>query len=222
MASLLGLQQTFPDTTAFTTVSYDAFTHIFSASAPGNSATVNLLSSSTVDYDILDDNLGSAYNLSVKLTAAGAIDNTGSNTFTLYGDAYDDATLSTPMPGSNPNQPWLTGTVTGFGFSTSSGPPFQFQAVVSNITGDAASLFGSQVGIILFDTGNWPNPFTGSFAANFNSGNLHVTSDLFPVPEPSTGILFLIGLGSAGFFCRRRGSRLSNRSALGGSVRTRC
>jgi hypothetical protein len=91
----------------------------------------------------------------------------------------------------------LTGTLTNFGFANGGGDFFQF---LVNITGgDLAHYYNGKMGIQV-DANN--SGFTGSFLTNFASGDSDTTSDnasLTVVPEPSTGLLILVGLASLGF-----------------------
>ena len=135
--------------------------------------------------------------LTVPLTAAGAM--SGPGTFTIGQGS------SPTIPGGGP---LLTGTVTQFGFQESS--PFQlFDFIATDVTGDAASLGFSPTVAIALGAGSWQSghAFSGSFAADFHNTGFGAL-DLFPVPEPSSVALALIGLAAMGAFVGRRSSIL--------------
>jgi len=91
----------------------------------------------------------------------------------------------------------LTGDLTAFGFPDAGGDPLEFLFDVTG--GDAAGLFGPNVGIILSDSG-----FNGTFASNFkNTGNGRNMAAPVATPEPGSLLLMLTGLGAL-FGLRKR------------------
>ncbi|MBI1927243.1 PEP-CTERM sorting domain-containing protein [Candidatus Poribacteria bacterium] len=169
----------FPDIMAdFIDVTYDAGTHAFSAMGFA---------------ETLDDD-GSVppetiTGITKTFTLSATIDNLGvlqpGGTLTILGKVpslvFNSGTL-------------LTGDLTAFGFPNAGGDPLEF---LFNVTGgDAAGLYGSVGGVILSSSG-----FGGSFATNFDNlgglgpGNGNGVADVAPIPEPSTILLFMTGLG---------------------------
>ncbi len=96
----------------------------------------------------------------------------------------------------------LTGNLTDFGFATGATGPLEFLFDVTD--GDAAGLYGPTGGIIISVlSGDFP----GNFSADFSAGSGAVT-DIASVPEPSTALLLLTGLGAL-FAFRRYGAQES-------------
>ncbi len=152
------------------TYTYDSAT-LGSLNAVGKAVTLNSL------YPIVSDgfDLSMTLNPTTGAFISGTLDITGA----IPSLSYSGPTL-------------LTGTLSDFGFTTSSEPlEFIFTATGGELK---SGLFPSQVGVVLNDTA-----FPGSFASSFETSALRTTSDSYAVPEPScfvSGIaLMLSGLG---------------------------
>ncbi len=103
----------------------------------------------------------------------------------------------------------LTGNLTDFGFKPAGGDPLEFLFNVAS--GDAAGLYGTTAGVILSGTN-----FGGSFAVDFDNliagipgTGSGVSNTAPPIPEPSTILLLMIGLGVVGgcSVLRKRGKQ---------------
>lgn len=171
-AAMIGLTPSFPDiTTGFIDVSYDSTTHVFAAT--GYSGSIEL--TGTPPPDVFPS--GYLYSITASIDNAGVVHGGTFNiSGTITGSPVNTGTL-------------LTGSLTQFGFNQTGGDIFEF---VFDVTGgDLAGFAGHRAGVILDaqDTG-----FTGSFASSFSNGDDGIgVSDTFPVPEPATICLLLLG-----------------------------
>ncbi len=160
---------------------FSAFTDVFYDSE------AQLFDSFGFAFELDDDGVGAPEPISgglISITAA--IDNSGNAT---AGSLVINGTVSTLGYNSGT---LLTGNLVDFGFINGGGDPLEFLFDVTG--GDAASLYGSTAGVIMSYTG-----FTGSFISsfsNFSDGVSDTSSNplSFPVPEPSTIGLFILGI----------------------------
>jgi len=176
-ATPLGLMSTTPDiTSGYIEVTYDAGTDAF------------LASGFALTYD---DGSGPVNILSTPAwTLSATIDSSG----VLSGGTLSIGTL-------------LSGTLTDVGFVDGSAGALEFLFDVTG--GSYAGAYGSTGGVIL----GAPNGWTGSWASSFdNVGGLTgyglgegVASTFSVVPEPSTALLFALGISALGWGGRRRG-----------------
>jgi hypothetical protein len=180
-AALLGLTSQPPDITAgFTLVSYDATTDVFTAT--GFATNLDLDGDAPPDYNITGSN--TQFDIIATVNSSGVA---SAGTLVIQGKVSEVSATSGTL---------LTGTLSQFGYSTVAGGEI-FEFVFAVTGGDLASSFGPSAGVILDanDTG-----FGGNFTSDF-SNNGFGTSDTFPIPEPATVSLLL--LGGAGVACRR-------------------
>ena len=192
-AALLGLTKATPDLlSGFVDIVYDANLDLFTASGfaleldDDGVGAPEAIAGGTFDITATIDGSGNA--TAGSLTIGGTIASLGFNSGTL-----------------------LTGTVSAFGFTAIGGDPLEFIFTVTG--GDAASLYGTDAGVILSDAG-----FTGSFASNFDNGGIGAgVSDTIPVPVavPEPDALWLFGLGLLGLtgFAWRGPRRVERRHA---------
>jgi hypothetical protein len=148
-----------------------------------------------IDGGVYGFNPGGTFSLQAKINAAGEL--TDSISFEIRGgvDSYDPTLIGPIM---------LKGDIVDFGFGDAGPDPDPFEFLLTNSSGALASLYGSDFGVKLFTSGI-SNPAVGSlfeddFLGNARSG----TSNTRPIPEPTSGILALIG----GFFVVRRVRRV--------------
>jgi hypothetical protein len=135
---------------------------------------------------------GGQFNLTANIDAAGI----------LMGGSFS---ITGSVPGYDPllGPTLLTGDVQAFGYNNIVGnTPDPFEFLFTNTGGDLAGLFGPQFGVILTLTNGLPiNTGVGTpFASDFSGGTRAGVADTAPIPEPTSGLLALIG----GFFVMRR------------------
>jgi hypothetical protein len=121
------------------------------------------------------------FNISADITSTGSIGSAGgmlSIGGTISSLGFNSGTL-------------LTGVLTAFGFQDGGGDLFEFLFDVTG--GDMVTSFGPVVGVIL-DI-NHGGAFSGSFDVSFNNSGSGVSDTANPVPEPSTLLLMLSGVG---------------------------
>jgi|GEM_PF-763370 len=193
-AALIGLTSQPPDITAFfISVNYDATTDALTAN--GFATNLDLDGVAPPDYSITAPR---AFTISATVDSSGVA---SGGTLVINGTVPAVGAVSGTL---------LTGTLTQFGYSTTPGGEiFEFVFTVEDDDGDLASSFKPLAGVILdaIDTG-----FGGSFTSDFSNSGFG-NADTFPVPEPAT--LSLLLLGGTAIACRRirrsraRGARAS-------------
>lgn len=191
-ADLLNLTQQPPDITMnFCYVSYSAGTGQLSVA--GDPVTIDYDGTAPPDYDIIDDGAQlPVFQISIYVGSDGKLVDAMPSTLLISGQIDKPGEVFETL---------LTGSVTEFGYDPNS-PNRVFEFVFSVTGGSLAGEFGPYVGVIL-DAGAYQSgkAFAGSFSADFANTGLGV-ADAFPVPEPATGALLLVGL--AGVVIRRR------------------
>ncbi len=125
-----------------------------------------------------------------------------SGSVTITGDV-----LATPYAGPTYSGTLLAGTLTDFGFSTTTPGEFDF---IFHVDSGALSApyYGSQTaGMVMLMVDNGSPGYTGVFTAPFQNilDNTNGQADTFAmVPEPSTSVLIAFGLISLAWQSRRR------------------
>jgi hypothetical protein len=174
----------------FINVSYNATTHAFSAS--GFAEAIDVTNSPPPDdYDIFSDAQldPGGFTINASITNAGGLT---SGTFQISGFAVPNGAFP-PIP--NSTAILLSGNLTQLGYASGSSI---FEFVGSVTGGDAASKFGSQVGIILdAKTALSASLFNASYQNTVSAQNSS-HSDTFTVPEPTTCCLGLMAAGCIG------------------------
>lgn len=161
------------------------------------------------DYDLVDDGVSQIpdFRLDIRVNDSGTLTGGAPGGPDLVITGAIDFDGSGDMNGGESFDTLLTGDVLAFGYQGTS--PFRVFDFIFSVTGgtQAASFggLGAQVGVIL-DAVNYTTPFTGSFNSNFNGGGLGNADTFAPVPEPSTLLLLVTGVGMT-LLVRRAGRR---------------
>lgn len=174
----------------FIAVSYNATTHAFVASGFAESLDVTN-SPPPDDYNVFSDAQldPGGFSVNASISNAGALT---SGTFQISGFAVPSGAFPA-IP--NSTAILLSGNLTALGYASGSSI-FEFLGTVTG--GDASSLFGSQIGIILdAKTALGATLFTSNYQNTVQAQNSSKSDTFAVVPEPTT---FCLGLMAAGCF----------------------
>ncbi len=184
----LNLTQGTPDiTSSFITTTYIAGGGAGNFTSSGFTAAIDFDGIAPPDVSFI----GGSWDIVATIDAAG---NASGGTLNVTGD--DGSGMQT----------LLTGTLSAFGFGSST-DPLEF---IFDVTGGTqAANFGAQAGVIL--TAGASSNYAGAFSQSFSNTGLDGSSDTFgipgnPVPEPLTATMGAIALAGAGLAAVRRRS----------------
>jgi len=137
------------------------------------------------NYNQIND-LPATYDLKAYITSAGQLTN---GTVTILGDTDYDNIPETLLTGN------LSLGYEGAGFGASTGVNSHFEFLFTITGGDLASVFGgigAGGGIVFFPDGG--STFTDSWTSDFHNGGAGYADNAPAVPEPSTCLLFVLGV----------------------------
>jgi hypothetical protein len=181
-----------PDiTTSYYHISYDKDTHEFSAYATSYGALVD-----NTHYLLLGDGSdGTTPVFSINMNIDPDTGAPVSGSLNIAGH-FDDGSGYNYL-GLSTDQTLLTGNINQFGFGgATSALEFVFNVAGGGL--QTAGAYPSQVGILFHQSG-----FTGDWHTSFSNDGVGV-SDLFPVPEPVSGIMLLVLIPGVVLVYRRR------------------
>jgi len=175
------------------TISYDAGSHLFTASG----ATTDYFDPDLNDNFVLDDYGGflpGTFSLSATVAADGSLVS-GTVTLACASGVYDPNYDPTPIIGPGT---LLQGNLTAFGFLGANPDRSQFDVEFNVTGGSLASVYGSEAGTVLYTE---DYSFGGSFTTSFSNGGEGDADTLMMVPEPEPQLLVIMSLSVLGL-CR--------------------